>query len=82
MQNIVEPKRVDAQEWIRPGTLVRDADGYYGLVLLVYANGALELALGNGLTVLAARERVVPLGLRVGDPANPPASFAELFFPR
>lgn len=68
-------------ELIKPGVLVRDHDGYYAVVLQVYANGALELALGNGLKVLAARERVVPLGLRVGDPANPPASFHELIYP-
>ena len=65
-------------EPIKPGTLVRDADGYYAIVLLAYANGALELFLSNGLTTLAGAHTVTPLGLRVGDPANPPASFHEL----
>ena len=63
---------------IQPGNLVRDPDGYYAIVLRVYANGALELALANGLRSLAAGHAVTPLGLRVGDPATPPASFYEV----
>jgi len=66
---------------IRPGNLVRDADGYYAVVLRVYHNGALELALSNGLTTLASSGTVTPLGLRVGDAADPPASFYELIWP-
>ncbi len=67
---------------IRPGTLVRDADGYYALVLRVYTNGALELFLANGLKTLASAHTVTPLGLRIGDPAYPPASFHEIIDPR
>jgi len=74
--------RGGAVEPIKPGVLVRDADGYYAIVLQAYANGALELFLGNGLTVLANADTVTPLGLRVGDPAHPPASFHELIYPR
>jgi hypothetical protein len=67
---------------IKPGTLVRDADGFYGIVLRAYANGALDLFVGNGLRTLAGAHTVTPLGLRVGDPANPPASFHEILDPR
>jgi hypothetical protein len=66
---------------IQPGNLVRDADGYYAIVLRCYHNGALELALSNGLTTLASAGTVTPLGLRVGDAASPPASFYELIWP-
>ena len=66
---------------IQPGNLVRDADGYYAVVLRVYHNGALELFLSNGLTTLAGGDKVTPLGLRVGDAADPPASFHELLWP-
>jgi hypothetical protein len=69
-------------EPIRPGTLVRDADGFYAIVLRAYANGALDLFVGNGLRTLAGAHTVTPLGLRVGDPANPPASFHEILDPR
>jgi len=69
-------------EPIRPGTLVRDADGYYAVVLRAYANGALELFIGNGIRTLASAHTVTPLGLRMGDPANPPASFCEIIDPR
>ena len=66
---------------IQPGHLVRDADGYYALVLRVYHNGALELFRSNGLTTLSGGDKVTPLGLRVGDAASPPASFYELIWP-
>jgi hypothetical protein len=66
---------------IRPGQLVRDADGYYALVLRAYANGALELHLSNGLTTLASAGTVTPLGLRMGDASSPPASFYDLIWP-
>ena len=63
---------------IQPGDLVRDPDGYYAIVLRVYRNGALELVLSNGVVSLAPDHAVTPLGLRVGDPADPPASFREV----
>ena len=69
-------------EPIKPGILVRDGDGYYAIVLRVYANGALELFVGNGVRTLAGAHTVTPLGLRIGGPANPPASFHELLDPR
>jgi len=69
-------------EPIKPGTLVRDADGYYAIVLRAYANGALELFIGNGVRTLAGAHTVTPLGLRMGDPADPPASFHEIIDPR
>ena len=69
-------------EPIRPGNLVRDADGYYALVLRAYSNGVLELYLSNGVQILAGAHTVTPLGLRIGDPAHPPASFAEIIDPR
>ena len=69
-------------EPIKPGMLVRDADGYYAIVLRAYANGALELFIGNGVRTLAGTHTVTPLGLRADHPANPPASFAELLDPR
>ena len=69
-------------EPIRPGALVRDGDGYYALVLKAYTNGALELFLSNGLQTLASAHTVTVLGLRMGDPAHPPASFAEIIDPR
>jgi len=67
---------------IQPGTLVRDADGYYAVVLAAYANGDLELFISNGVRTLAGAHTVTPLGLRAGDPADPPASFAEILDPR
>lgn len=69
-------------EPVKRGDLVRDADGYYAIVLRAYANGALELFIGNGLRNLAGRHTVTPLGLRVGDPANPPASFQDIIDPK
>jgi hypothetical protein len=69
-------------EPIRPGTLVRDADGFYALVLCTYANGVLELIIGNGLRTLASAHTVTPLGLRMGDPANPPALFQDILDPK
>ena len=69
-------------EPIRPGCLVRDADGYYAIVLKAYSNGALEICLSNGVRTLGASYTVTLLGLRMGDPANPPASFAEIIDPR
>jgi hypothetical protein len=68
-------------EPVKRGDLVRDADGYYAVVLRAYANGALELCISNGLRTLAGRHTVTPLGLRVGDPANPPASFQDIIDP-
>lgn len=68
-------------EPIKRGTLVRDADGYYAVVLRAYSNGALELCISNGLRTLAGAHTVTPLGLRVGDPANPPASFQDIIDP-
>jgi hypothetical protein len=68
-------------EMIHPGTLVRDADGYYAIVLTVYRNDTLELFIGNGVKTLAGAHTVTPLGLRVGDQANPPASFDEIIYP-
>jgi hypothetical protein len=67
---------------ILPGTLVRDGDGYYALVLRAYANGALELFVSNGVRTLAGQHTVTPLGLRMGDSANPPASFYEILDPK
>ncbi|MGZ5973775.1 MAG: hypothetical protein ACXWPK_10230 [Isosphaeraceae bacterium] len=69
-------------EPIRPGTLVRDADGFYAIVLRTYHNGALEICVSNGVRTLTDGHRVTPLGLRVGDPANPPASFQDIIDPR
>ncbi len=69
-------------ELIRPGTLVRDADGYYALVLRAYQNGALEICLANGVRTLAGQFTVTPLGQRMGDPADPPASFVDIIDPR
>jgi hypothetical protein len=65
-------------EMIHPGSLVRDADGYYALVLRCYQNGALDLQLSNGLRVLASAGTVTVLGLREGDEPNPPALFHEI----
>ncbi|MGZ3379597.1 MAG: hypothetical protein ACXVB2_12535 [Isosphaeraceae bacterium] len=69
-------------EPIKSGMLIRDADGYYAIVLRVYANGALEIFVSNGVRTLTDGHRVTPLGLRVGGPANPPASFHEIIDPR
>lgn len=69
-------------EPIKPGTLIRDADGYYAIVLRHYSNGALEICVSNGVRTLTDGHRVTPLGLRMGDPADPPASFHEIIDPR
>jgi hypothetical protein len=69
-------------EPIQPGTLVRDADGYYAIVLRAYANGALELCLSDGVRTLAGRFTITRLGQRLGDPADPPASFVDIIDPR
>jgi hypothetical protein len=81
-QSKIRRGRGGTMEPIQPGTLVRDADGYYAIVLRAYANGALELFIGSGVTTLAGQHTVTPLGLRVGDPADPPASFREILSPR
>lgn len=69
-------------EPIKPGDLVRDADGYYALVLRVYTNGAVEIFVSNGVKTLSDGHRLTRLGLRLGDPADPPASFREIIDPR
>jgi hypothetical protein len=69
-------------EPIRPGDLVRDADGFYAVVLRVYANGAVEIFVCNGVRTLSDGHRLTRLGLRMGDPAVPPASFREIIDPR
>ena len=69
-------------EPIRPGDLVRDADGFYAIVLRSYTNGALEICVGDGVRTLTDGHRVTRLGLRVGDPADPPASFVDIIDPR
>ena len=67
---------------IKPGDLVRDADGYYAIVLRVYTNGAVEIFVSNGVKTLSDGHRLTRLGLRMGDPADPPASFREIIDPR
>ena len=69
-------------EPIKPGTLVRDADGFYAIVLRAYANGAVEICVSNGVRTLSDSHRLTRLGLRLGDPADPPASFREIIDPR
>jgi hypothetical protein len=69
-------------EPIRPGDLVRDADGFYALVLRVYANGAVEIFVSNGVRTLSDGHRLTRLGQRMGDPGDPPASFREIIDPR
>ena len=47
-----------------------------------YSNGALEICVSNGVRTLTDGHRVTRLGLRMGDPADPPASFHEIIDPR
>jgi hypothetical protein len=67
---------------IQPGDLVRDADGYYAVVLRVYTNGAVEIFVSNGVRTLSDGHRLTRLGRWMGDPADPPASFREIIDPR
>ena len=69
-------------EPIKPGDLVRDADGFYAIVLRAYRNGAVEICVSNGVRTLSDGHRLTRLGLRLGDPADPPASFHEIIDPR
>ena len=72
-------------EPIKPGDLVRDADGYYAIVLIVYTNGAVEIFVefkAASADAVGRSQAHAPGLAEWATPADPPASFHEIIDPR